>query len=80
MALVTGRTGESDQVVRPAELSVSCDECSLEGTGACEDCLVTFLLADESNAVIVDVMEARAMRMLHRVGLLPELRFERKVG
>ena len=61
-------------------ISVSCDDCSLQATEACKDCLVTFLLGEESDAVIVDVMEARAMRMLQRAGLLPDLRFERRVG
>lgn len=64
-----------------APISVSCDECSLRATSACDGCLVTFLLGtDPHGAVIVDVMEARAMKMLHRAGLLPELRFERQVG
>ncbi len=66
-------------------ISISCDDCSLEGTNACDDCLVTYLLGpadgpSERQAVIVDVMEARAMRMLHEVGLVPELRFARRVG
>jgi hypothetical protein len=63
-------------------LSISCEECSLDGTSACEDCVVTFLLGpgEAAGAVIVDAMEARAMRLLHRHGLLPELRFVRRAG
>lgn len=63
-------------------LSISCDECSLEGTEACKGCVVSFLLGpdDREEAVIVDVMEARAIRMLHQHGLLPELRFQRRIG
>ena len=79
------------------ELTISCDECSLDGTSACEDCIVTFLLSDDSEtlglpteptpvllrpkqAVIVDAAEIRAMRLLHSAGLVPTLRFERRVG
>ena len=41
----------------------------------CEDCLVSFVLGREpDDAVVVDVEEARAMRMLARAGLVPELR------
>jgi hypothetical protein len=29
---------------------------------------------------VVDVAEARAVRMLQRAGLVPELRFRRRVG
>jgi hypothetical protein len=60
-------------------ISISCDECALEGTHACDDCVVSFLLGPaEEQAVIVDVMEARAMKLLHQVGLVPQLRFERR--
>jgi len=67
------------------QVTISCDECRLEGTSACEDCVVTFLLSSESRrpapvGVIVDAAEARAMRMLERAGLLPSLRFERRVS
>jgi hypothetical protein len=31
-------------------------------------------------AIVVDVAEARAVRMLQRAGLVPELRFRRRVG
>jgi hypothetical protein len=62
--------------------TISCDECCLEGTSACDECVVSFLLGDapQSEAVIVDVMEARAIKMLNQAGLLPELRFTRRVG
>jgi hypothetical protein len=70
-------------------LTISCDDCRLDGTSACADCVVSFLLDDEpecelmrpgSQAVIVDAAEARAMRLLHSAGLVPTLRFERRVG
>ena len=46
-------------------ISISCDDCELQGSSACEDCLVSFVLGREpDDAVVVDVEEARAMRML----------------
>ncbi len=64
------------------QLTISCDDCCLEGTSACDDCVVSFLLGEspQSETVIVDVTEARAMKMLHQAGLLPELRFTRRVS
>jgi hypothetical protein len=48
----------------------------LQGTDACDDCVVTFLLGREpDDAVVIDADEARAMRMLERAGLVPSLRF-----
>jgi hypothetical protein len=56
-------------------ISISCDDCELQGSSACEDCLVSFVLGREpDDAVVVDVEEARAMRMLARAGLVPQLR------
>ncbi len=58
-----------------ATVSISCDDCELQGTSACEDCLVSFVLGREpDDAVVVDAEEARAMRMLSRAGLVPGLR------
>jgi hypothetical protein len=56
-------------------ISISCDDCELQHTDACADCLVSFVLGREpDDAVVVDVAEARAIRMLGRAGLVPELR------
>jgi hypothetical protein len=58
-----------------ATISISCDDCELQHSDACADCLVSFVLGREANdAVVVDVAEARAIRMLGRAGLVPELR------
>ena len=53
----------------------------LQHTDACDDCVVSILLGpEEPSAVIVDVMEVRAMRMLQDAGLVPALRFRRRVS
>ncbi len=58
-----------------ATLCIDCDDCALQGTTACDDCLVTFVLGREpDDAVVVDADEARALRMLTRAGLVPDLR------
>jgi hypothetical protein len=54
---------------------IDCDQCALQHTSACDDCLVTFVLSrDADDAVVIDADEARAVRMLTRVGLVPGLR------
>ena len=59
----------------PRTISISCDDCELQDTSACDDCLVTFVLGREpDDAVVVDVDEARAMRMLSVPVSCPELR------
>jgi hypothetical protein len=62
-------------------LTISCDDCVLDGTAACGDCVVSFLLGREpGDAVVIDAAEARAMRLLEDVGLVPALRHERRVS
>ena len=61
-----------------ATMTISCDDCELRGSDACDDCLVSFVLSrDPEDAVVIDVEEARAMRMLSRAGLVPGLRHSR---
>jgi hypothetical protein len=62
-------------------LTISCSECVMEDTPACEDCVVTFLCGREpGEAVVIDVEEARALRLLERGGLAPALRHRRRTG
>lgn len=65
----------------PTALSIDCDECALQFTSACEDCVVTFLCGLEAAApVVVDLAEARAMRLLGEAGLAPPLRHRHRTG
>jgi len=64
-----------------SSLYISCDECVMEGTDACADCVVTFLCEREpGDAIVIDVAEARALRLLERGGLVPALRHQRRTG
>jgi hypothetical protein len=61
--------------------TISCGDCVLDGTDACGDCVVSFLLErDPRDAVVIDAEEARAIRLLEGVGLVPALRHERRAG
>ena len=58
-----------------ATISIDCSDCALQGTDACEDCLVSFVLDREpDDAVVIDAEEARALRALNRAGLVPTIR------
>lgn len=55
-------------------LSISCDDCSMASTGCCEGCVVSFICGrDPEDAVVIDAAQARAMRVLGVVGLVPPL-------
>ena len=62
-------------------LTISCDECTMQHTDACDDCVVTFIIGREpDDAVVIDADEARAVRLLAGAGLVPRLRHEPKTG
>ena len=62
-------------------VTISCDDCVGRGTSACGDCVVTFLCGPEARtSVVIDVAEARAMRVLAGAGLVPGLRHVRATG
>ena len=61
-------------------MRIDCDECRMQHTAACDDCVVTFLCGPADDAVVFDVAEARAVRALVEVGLVPGLRHERRTG
>ncbi len=56
-------------------MEINCDECTMQHTSACADCVVTFICDREpGRAVVVDVVEVRALRLLHEAGMVPDLR------
>lgn len=62
-------------------LIIDCDQCVMQHTHACDDCVVTFLCSEApAEAVVVDVAEARALRLLADSGLAPPLRLRRRTG
>ena len=62
-------------------LTIDCDECILQYTDACGDCIVTFLCGVETERpVVVNLAEARAMRALGDAGLAPPLRHRATMG
>ncbi len=62
-------------------LRINCDDCLMQGTSTCDDCIVTFICSREpDDAVVIDVAEERALRVLSSAGLVPELRHVRRIG
>ena len=58
-------------------ITIECDGCVGRAHDACGDCVVSFILGREpDDAVIIDVEEARAVRLLSGAGLVPPLRFD----
>ena len=59
-------------------ITIDCDTCVMRRTDTCRDCVVTFLESIEGrSAVVVDVAELRALRLLADQGMVPRLRHRR---
>lgn len=62
-------------------LTIDCDACVMQGTDVCADCVVSLICSSEPDeAVVIDVAEIRALRMLGEAGLVPRLRHARRTG
>jgi hypothetical protein len=56
-------------------LRIDCAECVMRQTVACDDCVVPFVVGREpGEALVIDVEEERAVRVLAGAGLVPRLR------
>lgn len=64
-------------------MTIDCDDCALDGTDACGDCVVTFILGAADGSLEIDEHEASALDNLADAGLVPPLRLvpiERRAG
>jgi hypothetical protein len=51
----------------------------MQHTPACQECVVTFICERQpSEAMVIDVAEIRALRLLGHSGLVPPLRHQRR--
>lgn len=57
---------------------IDCDCCAMQGTHACDDCLVTALFMP--GPIEVDDEEEAALEALVEAGLVPRLRLVPKAG
>jgi hypothetical protein len=60
-------------------MEINCDDCVMQHTDTCDDCVVSFIVGREpGEAIVIDVEEERAVRMLAKAGLVPDLRHRRR--
>ena len=53
---------------------IDCDECAMQHTPACNECVIGLLLGDSDGPVALDEAETSALGNLADVGLVPRLR------
>lgn len=57
---------------------IDCDECAMQDTSACQDCVVTHLLRDVAGPSEVDPEQVEALEAMADAGLVPMLRLVRR--
>lgn len=53
---------------------IDCNDCVMQSTSACDDCVVTHLLEADRDTLKLDDSEAEAISALGAAGLVPKLR------
>jgi hypothetical protein len=62
-------------------LHIDCDDCTMAGTSACDDCIVTFIVnRPPREAVVVDADHLDALRLLKNAGLVPGSRHQARAS
>ncbi|NNN01247.1 MAG: hypothetical protein HKL86_05375 [Acidimicrobiaceae bacterium] len=59
------------------ELSISCNDCVRQGTPDCADCLVSFVIGETPDELVMTSRDAQVVEMFNDQGLIPRLRFHR---
>lgn len=62
-------------------MEISCDNCVMQYSAACGDCVVTFICDRiPGQAVVIDAADLRAFRLMGAAGLVPPLRSLQRLG
>lgn len=60
------------------ELSISCGDCVRRATPDCADCLVSFVLSDTPDELVMTAEDLDVVRLFTAQGMMPRLRFQHR--
>jgi hypothetical protein len=60
------------------EMSISCLDCVRRGTPDCQDCLVTHVLGDTPEELVMTGDDVDVVQLFTSQGMLPRLRFHHR--
>lgn len=58
------------------EVSISCSDCVRRSTPDCADCLVSFVVGETPEELVMTSRDAQIVELFHDQGLLPQLRYQ----
>ena len=60
------------------ELSISCTDCVRRGTPDCEDCLVSYVLGEKPDELVMTTRDAEVVQLFTAQGMMPRLKFQHR--
>ena len=60
------------------ELSISCNECVRRGTPDCSDCLVSFVIGEAPDELVMTSRDADVVQLFTAQGMIPRLKFHNR--
>jgi hypothetical protein len=60
------------------ELSISCNECVRRGTPDCADCLVSFVIGEVPDELVMTSLDADVVQLFTAQGMIPRLKFHQR--
>jgi len=77
-ATVGGR--ERCEMTSDIEFSISCNDCVRRGTPDCADCLVSFVLGETPDELVMTARDVEVVQLFTAQGMMPRLRFQHRSG
>jgi hypothetical protein len=73
--MITSTSTSSSTRTGTGTIVIDCDDCVMQATPACADCVVSHMCGTaEHSAVVLDLAEQRAVRLFADAGMVPTLR------
>lgn len=69
---------ERCEMTNGIELSISCNDCIRRGTPDCADCLVSFVLGDTPDELVMTSADAQVVQLFSAQGMMPRLKFQHR--
>jgi len=60
------------------ELSISCNDCVRRGTPDCSDCLVSFVIGETPDELVMTSGDADVVQLFTAQGMIPRLKFHNR--
>lgn len=60
------------------ELSISCNDCIRRATPDCADCLVSFVIGEAPDELVMSSTDAQVVQLFSAHGMIPRLKFQHR--